>query len=257
MRLQLTILTAAVLAPTVTSSDSPWSAAVDTLVYTDTDRVLVVSPQAAVHRALDTQGGEISARGAVDVVSAASVDVVSQATVRFQEVRTTADLSAAKAFGDHLPSLALHFSNEPDYLSGGGNIGWQSRLGSPESVLSLGYGLTHDLVGRHGTPTSVFSETLTSHSGNASFTQVIGRRSLARLAYTLTVQSGYLEKPYRYVPLFTAESARDLGEGTVPIPEVHRLRPSTKPPEEVPDLRVAHAIGLRAMHYVSALRASG
>jgi hypothetical protein len=41
----------------------------------------------------------------------------------------------------------------------------------------------------------VFSESLTTHTTGLSLTQVLGRRTVVRGAYTLTVQRGYMEKP--------------------------------------------------------------
>jgi hypothetical protein len=255
VRLQLRILAAALLASPLVLAD-PWRTGVDTLVYTDTDSVLVISPQVSVHRALDPDGGEVAARALVDIVSAASVDVVAQASQRFDEIRTEADLHASKAFGSLLPSVGYHFSNEPDYLSNGGNVGLRTRLGTPDTVLGLRYGLTYDRIGRSGTPFSVFERTLASHSAEASLTQVLGPTQLVRLAYTLTVQDGYLEKPYRYVPLFDDAGASAIGDGHRSLATIDGARLSTKPPEEVPDLRAGHSFALRGLQYLRPLHAS-
>ena len=86
MRLQLIVVVASLLVAAPAAAE-PNTLSFDTLFYSDNDNVLVVSPQVAAHRALDDAGGEASARVAVDIISAASVDVVSQATSGFTEVR--------------------------------------------------------------------------------------------------------------------------------------------------------------------------
>ena len=233
-----------------------WSAGADLLVYTDTDAVQVVSPQAHVRRTLDDDGGLISARFTVDVVTAASVDVVTHATPSFRETRYELGLSASKAFGAHLPSMSYRYSHEPDYVSHGGQLGWRSRLGTPDSVLSLGYGLTHDLVLRHGTSRNAFSETAFTHDASISFAQTLSDRSLLRFGYGLVVQTGYLEKPYRHVPLFTSESvAAARADGTrLDRSSFDEYRESLRPPEEVPDLRIRHALSVRGLHHLPDVR---
>lgn len=229
-----------------------WSAGADLLLYTDTDAVQVVSPQAHVRRALDDDGGFLSARFTVDVVTAASVDVVTHATPSFRETRYELGLTASKAFGAHLPSLTYRYSHEPDYVSHGGQLGWRSRLGTPDSILSLGYGLTHDLVLRHGTSRNAFSENSFTHDAQISLAQTLSPKTVVRFGYGLVVQTGYLEKPYRYVPLFTPESvaaARDAGD-RLDRSTFDEYRENLRPPEEVPDLRMRHALSVRGLHHL-------
>jgi hypothetical protein len=225
----------------------------DTLFYGDDNGVLVVTPQTSVAYALDESGGEVWARGAVDVVSAASVDVVAQATRGFSEARVEAGLGISKAFGAHLPSLSYRVSVEPDYVSHGGHAGWQTELGSSDSILAVGYGLTFDTIGRHGTDFDAFSASLLTHAADVSFTQVLGERWLARLAYVLTVQEGYLEKPYRYVPLFLAGT---LSRQSPTLATFDALRLEARPPENVPDERIRHALALRVVGYLEPLGAA-
>ena len=260
MRLQLIGAGVILLASSAAAAqeDSDWTIASDSLVYGDTDNVVVLSPQLTVRRALDDEGGEAGARVVVDVISAASVDVVSQASTRFNEVRTEADLSIAKAFGDYLPGLGYRYSHEPDYESHQARGSLRMRLGTPDSVLGLEYGLTADRVGRTGTPSSVFSESLTTHAATASLTQVLGRRTIVRATYSLTLQRGYMEKPYRFVPLFDAAGlAMAEADGvTLDLDSFDRYRLDARPPEEVPDSRQRHAVGLRALRFVDAINAA-
>lgn len=261
MRLQLTRVVAVlalIAAPAETFADSPWQVSADTLLYTDDDNVDVVSPQVAAHRELDEHGGTATARVVIDYISAASVDVVSQASTRFEEIRSEVDASASLYMFGMLPSLGFRYSHEPDYESYGGRVGAERRIGSADTTLAAGYGLTIDSIGMSGTPRSVFGERLTIHSGDVGVTQVLGRRTLVRLLYSFTAQTGYMEKPYRFVPLFdeaglaaAAAAGVELGLSTF---DAYRL--PTKPTESVPDERYRHAVGVRLMHYVPALASS-
>lgn len=227
----------------------------DVMLYTDTDSVQVFSPQLSAHRDLDEDGGKATARVTVDAVSAASVDVISNATARFAEVRTALDLSVAKAFGAYLPRLSYRLSHEPDYVSHGLGVGGQRRFAGGDTVLSASYGLQLDSIGRVDTPSDAFSESLTSHVAEIAATQVIDTRTVVRLVYGLTIQNGYMEKPYRSVPIFDqAGIAAAQADGVaLDLDTFDRYRLAVRPPEEVPDTRYRHAIGVRAMRHVESL----
>lgn len=258
MRLQLIVAATVMVAATSTARAEDWTIATDSLVYSDTDNVVVLSPQLTVRRALDADGGQANARAVVDVISAASVDVVSQASEGFSEVRSEVDLSIAKAFGGWLPSVGYRYSREPDYESHGGRLGLTIRLGTPDSVLGLEAGYTADRIGRTGTPSSVFSESLATGVGSVSLTQVLGPRTVVRGAYSLTVQRGYMEKPYRFVPLFDRAGldAAAADGMALDLDTFDRYRLPARPPEEVPDARNRHALGIRGLRYIDAIDGS-
>lgn len=238
--------------------EGDWRISSDTLVYTDTDNVLVVTPQVAVAHPLDASGGAASARVVVDVVSAASVDVVSQATKRFSEVRTEVDLGVSKAFGKLVPSLSYRHSEEADYDSNGFGAGLLRQLGSSDTTLSVNYDIAFDAIGYTGTAHSAFSESLRTQNVNASLTQVLGPRTLLRGIYTLTHQAGYMAKPYRFVPLFDSaglDAAKAAGV-SIDLSNFDQYRLSERPAERVPDIRVGHAFGVRALRYLESLPGS-
>jgi len=240
------------------AADEPWRLSTDTLVYGDSDNVVVVSPQVAVRRALDDDGGNASARVVVDAVSAASVDVVSQATNRFSEVRTEVDLGLAKAIGSWLPSVSYRHSSEPDYRSTGLGAGLEHRFADSDATVDVSYDLSLDTVGYVGTALGTFSEPLVSHAANFSLTQVIGPKALVRGVYTLSVQHGYLEKPYRFVPLFDrAGIAAAADDGvTINLSNFDSYRLPERVAEEVPDARVGHAFAFRGLRYAEAIHGS-
>ena len=128
----------------------------DTMLYHDSDHVDVISPQVAAAAALDDEGGSVSATAVVDVVTAASVDVVTEATPGFTEVREEGDLRVAKRVGTWLPGARYRYSHEPDYVSHGGGLSFEERLGGADTTLTGSLDLTHDTVGRHGTERASF-----------------------------------------------------------------------------------------------------
>jgi hypothetical protein len=250
MRLQLIAL-ACGLAPGTAGAQS-WRLAADTMFYTDTDNVMVVTPQLAIHRAIGDEPGEVFARASVDVTTAASVDVVSHATNGFTEARTEATFGGSYAFGGVVPALSYTFSIEPDYVSHGGLVGIEAELGTPDSVFFGSYGLVHDTIGMADTPFDAFSETLVTQAAELGFTQTLGESTLLRGAYTLTAQLGHMAKPYRFVPLFDLASIEraSMTGVAIDLDTFDRYRSSARPPEEVPDARLRNALALRALQFV-------
>ncbi|MDH5490827.1 MAG: DUF3570 domain-containing protein [Myxococcales bacterium] len=239
-------------------ADDPWRLSLDGFAYSDTDNVQILAPQTAVRYALDSEGGEFGVRYMADIVSAASVDVLSHATTRFEEVRHEGAVWASKAFGDHLPSLAYRLSREPDYLSHDLRAGWQSRVGGADSTLSGGVGLTLDTITRSGTPPEAFEESLQTYSLELGLTQNLSSRALLRGVATFTLQRGYLEKPYRYVALFDAAGLdRAQAEGVaLDLDTFDRYRLALRPPEQVPDSRARGALALRFMYSLESIGAA-
>lgn len=235
-----------------------WTIAFDNMVSTDTDNVIVVSPQLAVHHRLDEDGSEVRARAGVDVVSAASVDVVSQATRGFFETREETSVGATYAVSDMQAGLDYRFSIEPDYISNGVSASLTTDIRSPDTVLSVDYGATYDIIGLRSTPYDEWSALLWIHRGDASLTQTLGQNTVLRAVYSLTFEGGYLEKAYRYVPLFTQSGiARAQADGVeLGLDNFDRYRLPSRVPENVPNRRVGHAFGLRLVQYIPPLDAS-
>ncbi len=254
MRLQLTALALApalLLVPRPATADPDVTVAGDTLFYSDDDNVIVLTPQVAGRMTLDTEGTEVGAHAIIDVISAASVDVVSQATDRFEETRVELGAHGAYALGRWLPSLALRYSAEEDYLSFGGRIGAALRAGG-DTTMEATYDLSLDTIGRSETSFSDWSEKLQVHTLEAGVTQNLGPRTVVRLVGTVAVQDGYLAKPYRYVPVFDmAGLERAAADGvTLDLDSFDDYRLSIRPPENVPDRRVRLALFGRALRWL-------
>ena len=257
MRLQLiAIAVVAGAAAPARADHPPVSLGLDTLLYSDDDNVIVSSTRAGASAKLDDAGSEVHAAAVADAVTAASVDVITEATPRFTELRKEADLGGAYALGAWLPALHYRFSDEPDYISNGGGARVDRRVGD-DATIEAGYDLTYDLIRRSGTSPDVFERTLATHSADASFSQVIDRETVVRLAYSFVGQDGYLAKPYRYVPLFApATIAAEDGGAAIGLDNFGALRLAERPPENVPGVRLRHALAARVLRYLPSLRGS-
>lgn len=218
------------------AGSADFDAEIEVSGYADTDHVEVLTP--AVSGTLSDARSGVSATGGyvVDIVSGASVDIVSTASERWVEVRQAADLSV-----DHKPedlglSVSGSVSREPDYLSW--SIGATARieLDSDHVTPSLGYSLSHDTAGRRGTPYSVYALRLVRHTAQAGVELVLDRSSRLAILGEATFESGRQEKPYRFLPIFDAQTAALLEPGAS-IDTVNALRLPGRIAERVPETR--------------------
>jgi hypothetical protein len=212
-----------------------------TTFYADSDHVTVVTP--VVTAEVGDPYSTWHARGEylVDVISAASVDIVSTASQRWQEVRQAGALDAGyrwKRFGARASAAV---SAEPDYRSfaGGGDFTWD--LADRNHTLLLGYALDHDTIGRTGTSFDVFSRTLLQHSLNAGITLTLNRAAVLSIVSDLFIERGDQSKPYRYVPMFAPDVAPTIEKGAS-IDTVNAKRLPERPLEHLPESRERYAL---------------
>ncbi len=168
-------------------------------VYADSDHTTVISP--LVQGTADVTPETTVTLGYVaDVVSSASVDVVSQASATtIHDTRQQASASVVQTIG----SLKLHggysYSHENDYLSNSLNAGLDQELFDKNTTLSLGYSLSLNDVGRSGDLN--FSRGLDNHGVSASWTQIVSPTLVTQVTYELGYASGFQSSPYRFVPV--------------------------------------------------------
>ncbi len=237
--------TAALPAAAPTVSSLVWRASSEVAAYADTDHVFVLTPTLGVNVASPTAGWSVGARYLVDVVSAASVDIVSTASRRWEEIRHVGSVDAVYKPG--LWGVAAHgaISDEPDYqaYSAGGEV---TRDFLQKNVTALlGYEHAHDIAGRTGTAFSVFSHPLNRDAFKAGLTVLVDRSTIASFVADVIVENGDPSKPYRYVPLFAPGTVVQRGES---IDDVTRARLSARVLEQLPLTRERFAIAARIAH---------
>ncbi|HEX4514459.1 MAG TPA: DUF3570 domain-containing protein [Polyangiaceae bacterium] len=170
--------------------------------YVDSDNVFVFTPTVAGSIANELAGWRVSGRYLVDVVSAASADVVSTASPPFTEVRNAGTLEGTYKPHSFGVTANAAVSFEPDYTSVLGGVSFTKDLLDKNLTLTFGYSHLHDIAGRTGTPFSVFSRVLDRDALKLGTTIVASRSTIVSIVTDVMIEYGDPSKPYRYVPMF-------------------------------------------------------
>ena len=219
----------------------------ETAAYTDSDHVTVLTPSIAASLENVTTGASIRGSYLVDVVSAASVDIVSTASRRWTEVRQGGALEAEYKPRDFGVSVAGSTSNEPDYFSYGFGVTMTLDLLEKNLTLIGGYGYGHDTAGRSGTPFSVFSRDINHGAFTAGLSGLVDRSTIVSGVLDVILENGDSSKPYRYIPMFSAAEAAAVTPGaSIDYVDAHRL--TERPLEQLPLARRRFALTGRIAH---------
>lgn len=213
--------------------------------YGDTNHVFVVSPAVAGTVRHPTAGWQLDGSYLVDVVSAASVDIVSTASRRWSEIRQEGTLGGTYKPGTFGVGLTSDVSIEPDYESYtfGGSV--QKDLLDKNLSLSVGYEHRHNIAGRRGTPFSVFSRVIDHDAVKGGLTWTFDKATLVSVVSDTIFERGDTSKPYRYVPLFAPDAVVPLGaSGEL----VNRLRTPARALEQLPTTRNRYALAGHFAH---------
>lgn len=218
----------------------------ETSGYMDTDHVNVISPSVAGGVADEVAGWSVNGHYLVDVVSAASVDIVSTASPHWTEVRHAGSLAGSVSFEPFTMGALGVISREPDYLSltGGATFGFDLL----EKNLSPYFAFSHeaDSVGRHGMPHEYWKAKAVNNV-QVGLTGVLGRGTIGSVQWDGSFERGYLAKPYRYVPLFApGEGARVPAGASIDV--VNRLRVNVRTSEQLPTARDRYSFSGHLAH---------
>jgi len=147
-------------------------------------------------------GVNVDARWTADIITSASVDVITAATPEMHETRNELGLTVGreKLFSDVDIDGGYTYSFENDSDSHVGQIGL--RRGFYEDNLEVGarYAISYNRMGLHGEPSSTWRPS-TIHSADLSLTYIVNPRTMAELVYSTFISGGYLASPYRRVPI--------------------------------------------------------
>jgi hypothetical protein len=198
MRLQLIAVAAAAtaLAPRA-HADTTFEA--KTQVYTDSDHTTVVSPAVDAHADVTPTTG-VSLGYVVDVVSSASVDIVSQASkITIHDTRHEVSAGLSQIFGALALAGTYSFSRENDYQSNTAHASLSRDFDDKNTTLALGYGVSFNVVGRAGDENFQRDET-TQHLA-LTWTQVISPLTISSVTYEYENDNGFQSSPYRFIPI--------------------------------------------------------
>jgi hypothetical protein len=129
----------------------------------------------------------------VDMISSASVDVVTQASP-YSETRTQHSLTVDALHGKSTYSAGYINSKEPDYKAQTAFANISQDMFGDLTTVSFGYTRGWDKVGERGTSRNDAAD---HHAWNVGVTQVLSRNLLLDLMYEATNSQGYLANPYR------------------------------------------------------------
>jgi hypothetical protein len=181
--------------------------------YVDSTATSVLTPSIAATVESPTEGWGVSGRYLVDMVSAASPDIVSTASPNWREIRHAGNLGARYKPGNYGIAANASTSYTPDYLALSAGAQLTQELDEKNLTLVEGYGYGHDTIGRTGTPFSVYSHKLDYHSLSLGASRVINTGLVLGLFGDAVFESGDQSKPYRYVPIFTPDAAARIPAG--------------------------------------------
>ncbi len=219
----------------------------ETSFYADTDHVTVVSPTAGIGADNPLNGLSFGGSYLVDVVTAASADIVATATPIWREVRHAVSANLGYKPGNFGAAVSGSASIEPDYLSvtGGGTLTWDTF--DKNLTWMFGYGYGHDIAGVHQTSFDVFRRDLDRHQINGGASWTVDRATLATLVADVVLEQGDQSKTYRFVPMFNPGTAESIPVGAT-IDLVNDKRAFERPREQLPLSRERFALTFRLAH---------
>jgi hypothetical protein len=219
----------------------------DVAAYSDTTHVYVLTPSINGSITSPTQGWNVGGSFIVDMVTAASPDIVSEASAHYTEKRYAGSLTGGYKPGLYGISAHANVSSEPDYLSMTGGLAVTADMKDKLVTPRLGFSRSHDNIGRGP---SNFISNLDTTEVEAGVSLVLTSSSLLVLGFTGQFERGDQSKPYRYVPMFDGAVAPLIPVGAT-ADLVNRYRLNVRPTEQLPTARDRYAVGARFNHRFS------
>jgi Protein of unknown function (DUF3570) len=196
MRAGLIVLAALAVAPAA-RADTGFVSKIQ--VYADSDHTQVVSPVVQAQADV-TPEVNVSAGYLADVVTSASIDVVSQASkTTIHDTRHQVSTGVSRIDGPLTLRGGYAYSQENDFRSHNASASIERELFDKDTTVALGLALSLDTVGRAGDMN--LARGLTVASASATWTQIISPTLVTQLTYELGLAHGYQASPYRFVPV--------------------------------------------------------
>jgi hypothetical protein len=173
----------------------------------------------------------LSANYYVDMISSASIDVVTTASP-YNEERTQYSLAADYLRGNTTMSVGYTNSTESDFDANNYHVAVSQDMFGQLTTLTLSYSYGDDTVRRSDDPN--FFRDNTRQQYGLGLTQILTRNLIAALNVEVITDEGFLNNPYRSVRY--ADSGNPLGYSFEP--------------ELYPGTRTTNAVGIRAKYYL-------
>jgi hypothetical protein len=173
----------------------------------------------------------LSANLYVDMVSSASIDVVTTASP-YEETRTQASLGADMLNGKTQYSVNFTNSDENDYTANAASLDISQDLFGDLTNLSFGFARSWDEVRKRGD--REFSESIDRSTYRLGLSQIVTPRLMTGFNFEVITDEGFLNNPYRSVRYVDPDSAA----GFAFQPEVY------------PNTRTSSAAALNARYFL-------
>ncbi len=173
----------------------------------------------------------VSANYYVDIISSASIDVITTASP-YTEERTQYSLSMDYLRGNTTMSMGFTSSVESDFDAASYNLSIAQDMFGDLTTLTLSYGYGDDTVRRSDDPN--FFRDNTRQNYGVGITQILTRNLITAVNVEVITDEGFLNNPYRSVRYLDAGSS--LGYGFEA--------------ELYPHTRSSNAVGIRAKYYL-------
>jgi hypothetical protein len=173
----------------------------------------------------------VSANYYVDMVSSASIDVMTTASP-YEEERTQTGLAFDVLQGKTQYSLSYTLSDESDYTANSASFDISQSIFGDLTTISFGFSQGWDEVGK--SDDKDFEETVDRRNYRFSLQQIVTPRLMTGLNYEAISDEGFLNNPYRSVRYLDDSSARGF----------------SYQPEVYPQTRTSNAVSLNARYYL-------
>ena len=145
----------------------------------------------------------VSANYYVDMISSASIDVVTTASP-YKEQRDQASLAVDMLNGKTQYSVSVAGSDENDYTANTASFDISQDMFGDLTTLSVGFSRGWDEVRKRGD--NEFSEPVDRRSYRVGLSQIVTPRLMMGLAYETITDEGFLNNPYRSVRYLDPDS---------------------------------------------------
>jgi len=173
----------------------------------------------------------VSANYYVDMVSSASIDVMTTASP-YKEERTQGSFAFDMLQGKTQYSVGYTLSDENDYTANTASFELSQDMFGDLTTLSFGFSQGWDEVRKRGDAT--FEETVDRRNYRLGLSQIVTPRIMAGFNYEVITDEGFLNNPYRSVRYLDDSSARGYSYQA----------------EVYPGTRTSNSVALNARYYL-------
>jgi hypothetical protein len=198
------------------------------LFYKEADgRTQVIDPVLMLHQELGEKAGQLDITLGYDSISGASptggyptFDSTTSASGRtttsgtvplanYKDQRKALSAGYGRRLGAHLPTVNLSYSKENDYTARGASLSDAWTMLEGRGTLHFGASISDDTV---APVTNNLKLAKRTGSFSLGWTWILGERDIVDVSGSLTNLSGYLDDPYKMVPIGTATANTLLHE---------------------------------------------